>query len=77
LIAKKQSEEIDDLMRDMRREVLDNLRGPEYKNQRREWKTLYKEVDERTTEVRKSAFALYELGKKYAKWVESIKKVKK
>ena len=77
LIVKNQSEEIDDLMRDVRREVLDNLRGPEYKNQRREWKTLYKEVDELTTEVRKSAFALYELGKKYAKWVESIKKVEK
>ena len=77
LIAKKQSEEIDDLMRDVRREVLDNLSGPEYRKQRQEWKKLYKEVDERTTEVRKSAFALYELGKKYAKWVESVKKAKK
>ena len=77
LIAKKQSEEIDDLMRDVRREVLDNLSGSEYRKQRQEWKKLYKEVDERTTEVRKSAFALYELGKKYAKWVESVKKAKK
>ena len=77
LIVKQQSEEIDDLMRDVRREVLDNLSGPEYRKQRQEWKKLYKEVDERTTEVSKSAFALYELGKKYAKWVESVKKAKK
>ena len=76
-IVDEKTNEIDDLMRDVRREVLDNLSGPEYRKQRQEWKTLYKEVDERTTEVRKSAFALYELGKKYAKWVESIKKAKK
>ena len=76
-IVDEKTSKIDDLMRDVRREVLDNLSGPEYRKQRQEWKALYKEVDERTTEVSKSAFALYELGKKYAKWVESVKKAKK
>ena len=77
----KKAEEINGLADDMRREVLDNLRGPEYKNQVREWKKLYKEINEQTRaaqgEIRDALNELDKLGKKYAKWVESIKKVKK
>ena len=76
-IVDEKTNEINQLAYDMRREVLDNLRGPEYKNQRREWKTLYKEIQEQTKQANRAAGELYELGKKYAKWVESIKKVKK
>ena len=76
-VVKKIGQEIDGLADDVKREVLDNLGDDEFKNHRREWKKLYKEINQRTLEANRAAFALYELGKKYAKWVESIKKVKK
>ena len=65
------------LVSKVNRNVLDDLRGPEYKDQRREWKKLKTEIDEQQKVCHQAAYELYNLGKKYAKWVESIEKVKK
>ena len=74
LIVKNITGEIVRLVTKVKRNVLDDLRGGEYKSHRREWKKLEKEIYEQEKACQRAAYELYDLGKKYAKWVESVKK---
>jgi len=75
--ARRKVSDIHKLTRDTKRAILDSLMDDEYKNHRREWKTLHKEIDEAAENLFDSLVDLVDLSKKHYNWGESVKKVKK
>ena len=66
------------LTRDVKRAVLDDLMmDDQYKNHRREWKTLHKKIDEAAENLGDSIYDIVQSKKDFYNWVESVKKVKK
>ena len=75
--ARRKVSDIHKLTRDTKRAILDDLMYDEYKNHRREWKTLHKKIDEAAENLFDSIYELVDLKKDFYSWVESVKKVKK
>ena len=76
--AKRKVSDVLKLTRDVKRAVLDDLMmDDQYKNHRREWKTLHKKIDEAAENLCDSIYDLVDLKKDFYSWVESVKKVEK